>query len=205
MPGVDRIIRSAGPSDEGPAAAVFARAFAEDPLYAWIFPDERARGRRLPRLFAAQLRAARRGRDEIDLMAAGERVLGCAVWSLPGAARPTAGQQLTILAAFPLILGWRLPVALGSFNAIGRARPAEPHRYLSTIGVDPSAQRTGVAKGLLRPRLARCDRDQVPVALVTGEQSNVGHYESLGFTVTGRVELPGGGPAQWTMWRKPRQ
>ncbi len=104
MPVVDRVIRSAGPQDAGPAAAVFARAFAGDPLYLWIFPDERARTGRL-----------------------------------------------------------------------------------------------------LRPRLARCDQDQVPVALVTGEQSNVGYYESLGFAVTGQVELPGGGPGQWTMWRKPLQ
>lgn len=205
MPVVDRVIRSAGPGDARPAAAVFARAFAEDPLYVWIFPDERARSRLLPRLFAAQLRAAWRGHDEVDLMVAGERILGCAVWSPPGASRPTVGQQLTVLAAFPLILGRRLPVALGSFNAIGRARPAQPHQYLSTIGVDPSAQRTGVAKGLLSPRLARCDQDQVPVALVTGEQGNVGYYGSLGFAVTGQVELPGGGPAQWMMWRKPRQ
>jgi hypothetical protein len=55
------------------------------------------------------------------------------------------------------------------------------------------------------PRPARCDQDQVPAALVTGEQSNVRYYESLGFAVTGQVQLPGGGPAHWTMWRKPRQ
>lgn len=205
MRGVDRVIRSAGLPDAKPAAAVFARAFAEDPLYVWIFPDEQARSRRLPRLFAAQLRAAQRGHDEIDLMVAGERILGCAVWSPPGASRPTAGQQLTVLAALPLILGRRLAVALSAFAALGRARPAAPHRYLSTIGVDPSVQRTGVAKGLLLLRLARCDQDQVPVALVTGEQRNVEYYESLGFAVTGEVELPGGGPAHWTMWRKPQQ
>jgi GNAT superfamily N-acetyltransferase len=201
---VDRVVRSAGRQDIRPAAVLLARSFTKDPLYAWIFPDERARARRLPSLFAAQLNAARRGRDEIDVMAAGAQVLGCAVWSPPGAVRPSAGQQLTVLTAFPRILGRRLPVALGSFNAIGRARPAEPHQYLSTIGVDPPVQRTGVAKGLLRPRLARCDEDGVPVALVTGEESNVAYYESLGFAVTGQVELPSGGPAQWTMWRRPR-
>jgi hypothetical protein len=45
----------------------------------------------------------------------------------------------------------------------------------------------------------------VPVALVTGEQGNVGYYESFGFAVTGQMELPGGGPAHWTMRRDPRQ
>jgi hypothetical protein len=47
-------------------------------------PDERMRGRRLPHLFAAQMRAAQRGRDEIDLMTAGGQILGCALWSPPG-------------------------------------------------------------------------------------------------------------------------
>ena len=202
---VDRVIRPAASADTEPAAAVFARAFAGDPLYGWIFPDEQARRRRLPRLFAAQLRAARRGRDEIDVMAAGEQILGCAVWSPPGARRPSAGQQLTVLASFPLILGPRLGVALRCFDALGRARPTEPHWYLSTIGVDPPAQRTGVARGLLMPGLTHCDEAGIPAALVTGERSNVAYYESLRFAVTGEIKLPGGGPPHWAMWRKPQQ
>jgi GNAT superfamily N-acetyltransferase len=202
---VDRVIRPAVFKDTGPAAAVFARAFAGDPLYAWIFPDERVRGRRLPRLFAAELRAAQRGRDEIDLMVAGGQILGCSLWSPPGALRPSARQQLAVLASFPLILGRRLPVALSSFNAIGAARPREPHWYLSTIGVDPPAQRTGVARGLLAPRLARCDEAGIPAALVTGERSNVAYYESLGFAVTGEITLADGGPPHWAMWRRPRE
>jgi ribosomal protein S18 acetylase RimI-like enzyme len=202
---VDRVIRAGDSTDAKPAAAVLARAFAGDPLYAWIFPDERVRRRRLPDLFAAQLRAARRGRDQIDVMIAGEQVLGCAVWSPPGAHRPSAGQQVAVLGSLPLILGLRLPVALRSFGALGRARPAERHWYLSTVGVDPAAQRTGVARGLLGPRLARCDEARVPAALVTGEQSNLAYYESLGFAVTGEIKLSGGGPTHWAMWRKPRR
>jgi hypothetical protein len=125
---------------------VFARGFAGDPRYAWIFPDERSRGQRLPRLFAAQLRAAQRGRDELDVMVAGGQILGCAVWSPPEARRPSAGQQLAVLASFPLILGPRLRVALRSFDTLGRARPTEPHWYLSTIGVD-AARHTGRCGG----------------------------------------------------------
>lgn len=201
---MDRVIRPAVPQDTRPAAAVMARAFADDPLYAWILPDERVRRRRLPRLFAVQLRAARRGHDEIDVMVAGEQILGCALWSRPGARRPSAG-QLAVLTTFPLILGPRLRVAVSSFNAIGRVRSREPHWYLSAIGVDPPAQQTGVAQGLLEPRLARCDEAGIPAALATGEESNVAYYESLGFAVTGEITVSGGGPAHWAMWRKPRE
>lgn len=205
MRAMDRVIRPAASPDTKPTAAVFARAFADDPLYAWIFPDERVRRQRLPILFAWQLRAAQRGRDQIDVMVADERILGCAIWSPPGARRPSAGQQLAVLASFPLILGSRLRVALRSFNALGRARPEQPHWYLSTIGVDPPAQRTGVARGLLKPRLARCDEARIPAALVTGEPDNLAYYELLGFSVTREIKLPGGGPAHWAMWRNPQQ
>lgn len=202
---MDRVIRPAVRGDLGPAAGVFARAFADDPLYVSILPDEGVRRRRLPRLFAAQLRAAQLGADQVDVMVSGKQMLGCAVWSAPGARRPSAGQQLAVLTAFPLILGPRLGMAMRSFNALGRARPHQPHWYLSTIGVDPPAQRTGVARGLLAPRLARCDQDGVPAALVTGEESNVAYYKSLGFAVTGQIKIPGGGPAHWAMWRQPQQ
>jgi ribosomal protein S18 acetylase RimI-like enzyme len=202
---VDRVIRAAVSSDTKPVAAMFARAFAGDPLCAWIFPDERMRRRRLPRLFAAQLPAARRGPEAIDVMVAGEQILGCAAWSPPQARRPSASQQLTVLVSFPLILGPRLRVAFGAFNALSRARPGQPHWYLSTIGVDPAAQRTGVARALLGPRLARCDDTGTPAALATGKHSNVRYYESLGFAVTEEIKIPGGGPAHWAMWRNPQE
>lgn len=201
---VDRVIGIAAPRDIGPAAGVLARAFADDPLYVSIFADEWVRTRRLPGLFAVQLRAAQSGRDHVDVMVAGEQILGCAVWSPPGARRPSARQQLAVLAAFPFILRSRMGMAIRCFNAIGRARPEEAHWYLSTIGVDPPAQRTGVARALLEPRLARCDEDAIPAALVTSEERNVAYYESLGFAVTRQIKLPGDGPAHWAMWRSPR-
>jgi hypothetical protein len=163
VPVVDRFIRPAGPGDARPAAAVFARAFAEDPLYTWIFPDEAVRVRRLPRLFTTQLRAAVRGHDEIDLMVAGGRILGCAVWSPPGASRPTAGQQIAVLAAFP-ILGRRLPVALGSFGAVSRIRPKEPNWYLIVAAITLFRHRC--ANDGQRPRLISWFSGRMVVVIV---------------------------------------
>lgn len=202
---VGRTIRPIAPTDTKPAAAMLARAFLGDPLYAWIIPDERERARRLPRLFAAELRAARRGHDKTDLAVDAGKILGGALWSPPDAPHPGIRQQLTALTAFPLILGTRMPVAIRSFTTVGLARPSRPHWYLSCVGVDPSAQRTGVARSLLTPRLARCDEDGIAAALATSGQANVAYYERLGFAVTTEIIIPGGGPAHWAMLRKPRR
>ena len=197
-----RITRPAGLGDTVPAAALLSRAFADDPLMAWVIPDERVRRRRLPGLFAAQLGVARLGGFETDVMCAGGPILGCALWSLPGAS-PSVLQQLVTVATVPLIPMSRLVVALSTFHESGRARPKEPpHWYLSLLGVDPPVQRTGVGRGLLTPRLARCDEARVPSALTSGE-ANVAYYEAFGYTATRKIEVSGNGPTHWVMWRDP--
>jgi GNAT superfamily N-acetyltransferase len=186
----------------GPAAALLGRAFADDPLLAWVIPDEQVRRQRLPGLFAAQLGIAHLGGFETDVMCAGDPILGCAVWSPPGAS-PSVLQQLVALATIPLIPMSRLAVALSTFHEINRERPkGPPHWYLSLLGVDPPAQRTGVARGLLTPRLARCDEARAPSALTSGE-ANVAYYEAFGYTATRKIEVSGNGPTHWVMWRNP--
>ena len=141
-----RIIRPAVLGDTGPAAALLSRAFADDPLMAWVIPDERVRRQRLPGLFAAQVGNAHLGGFyETDVMCAGGPILGCALWSPPGAS-PSVLQQLVAVATVPVIPMSRLVMALSTFQEINRAHPKEPpHWYLSLLGVDPPAQRTGVA------------------------------------------------------------
>jgi len=156
----------------------------------------------LPGLFAAQLGVARLGGFETDVMCAGGPILGCALWSLPGAS-PSVLQQLVTIATVPVIPMSRLAVCLSTFHEINRERPKEPpHWYLSLLGVDPPAQRTGVGRGLLTPRLARCDQARVPSALTSGE-ANVAYYEAFGYTATRKIEVSGNGPTHWVMWRDP--
>ncbi|PWI42605.1 GNAT family N-acetyltransferase [Streptomyces sp. ICBB 8177] len=52
--GID--VRTAGRSDVRETAAVLARAFDDDPVMAWMFPDAEERPRRLPGLFSVLLR-----------------------------------------------------------------------------------------------------------------------------------------------------
>ncbi|MGH3553712.1 MAG: GNAT family N-acetyltransferase, partial [Mycobacterium sp.] len=56
----------------------------------------------------------------------------------------------------------------------------------------------------MRSRLDRCDAEHCPAYLESSKPENVPYYERFGFTVTGEVVLPYGGPTLWPMWRAPR-
>jgi ribosomal protein S18 acetylase RimI-like enzyme len=97
----------------------------------------------------------------------------------------------------------RLPQLAVGYHRIDALHPRDPHLYLSVLGVDPSAQRTGLGSRLLEPGLERCDREGVPAYLESSKEANVPFYERHGFRVTDEVAMPRG-PKLWLMWREPR-
>lgn len=61
MPPPGVTIRPAVTADLAPLAAVMARAFADDPVFAWMLPGRHDRSRRLQVLFSTTLRREARG------------------------------------------------------------------------------------------------------------------------------------------------
>jgi ribosomal protein S18 acetylase RimI-like enzyme len=202
---VTRTIRVAQRSDARAIAAMLARAFDDDPVMMWIFPDERLRRRRLPRLFAVLLRRYYLSYGATEVVLAADQVLGCGMWAPPGGWLPPAGRQLAAVPGIVAAFGSRFLVANAAFGTIARVHPHTPHWYLAGLGTDPPVQGTGVGSELLRSRLARCDMTGLPAYLESSKESNVGYYETFGFTVTREVKIPDGGPALWPMWRQPRR
>jgi len=82
-----------------------------------------------------------------------------------------------------------------------RGKPPAPHYYLGVIGVAPELQGRGVGKQLLGSfcDLSGSDPLSSGVYLETAEESNVGFYESAGFSETARRSL--GGATLWCMYR----
>jgi ribosomal protein S18 acetylase RimI-like enzyme len=199
-----REVRPAVIADLHSAVGVMARAFHDDPVMAWIFPDEAMRRRRLPPFFASAIRGnMRQGNTEV--MATGERVLGSAIWLAPGTWRPPVRRQLLALPSAILRLRSRLAVASTTYGALLAVHPERPHWYLSGIGTDPPVQGTGIGGALMRSRLARCDAARQPAYLESSKESNVPFYERHGFRVTRELTVPGGGPTFWLMWREPQE
>ena len=193
-------------ADLSATVATLARAFDDDPVMTWIFPDDGMRRRRLPGFFAAALRGSspRHWTAPRSPCAAGR----CSA-PRSGCRRERGGRRCCASSlrcpAWSFRLRSRLSVASVTYGALLRLHPERPHWYLSGIGTDPPVQGTGVGGELLRSRLARCDADRLPAYLESSKERNVPFYERHGFRVTGELTIPGGGPTLWLMWRNPAE
>jgi ribosomal protein S18 acetylase RimI-like enzyme len=201
--GVTPTVRAFSRADLKPTCAMMARAFDDDPVMAWIFPDEQMRRRRLPLFFAASMRGTSVRHEGTELLVTGGQIRGCAIWLPPGTWLPSTWQQLVALPGYARTLGSRIGVASATYGALMNVHPRNPHWYLAGIGTDPPLQGTGIGTELMRSRLSRCDAAGMAAYLESSKASNVPFYERHGFTVTRELTIPSGGPTLWLMWREP--
>jgi ribosomal protein S18 acetylase RimI-like enzyme len=190
-----------GRSQFDEASAVLARAFQDDPAWAWLLPDAARRRTVLPWLF-------RLGFDVTAADVWGPRgaVLGAARWLPPGRTPVRLAPTLRALALTPLKLG---AVTL-PFLAYGRAVESlrsevapGPHWYLAGIGVDPAHRRQGIGSALLEPGLRASAEARLPAVLLTNLEDNLSFYEQHGFRVVRESRTPEDGPEAWAMVRTP--
>lgn len=184
-------------ADFGALAHVLARAFYDDPVTTWFYPNPRRRMIHARRFFAIRLRQL----APQELMFTTPELSGAALWAAPGHWREDARQSLMLLPMLPVLLP-RIRRVTRAVREIERHHPAELHFYLSVIGTDTELQGRGVGSALLAPVLERCDAHAVPAFLECSKESNVRFYSHHGFVVTDRIELPEG-PPLWLMWRTP--
>ncbi|MEU4998517.1 GNAT family N-acetyltransferase [Streptomyces sp. NPDC021622] len=175
-----------------------ARAFGDDPMMRWFFPEDDSReaglGRYFTTLFTRQY--ARHGVCERTDAAA-------AFWVAPEGQEKAVPDAETIQ-ELQEILGDRAGLFRDAVEAAAEHGPKEAHWYLAVIGADPAARGQGHGSALLRSGLAQADASGLPVYLESSKPSNIPVYEHFGFTVLEEAQLPGGGPVLWSMRREPR-
>jgi GNAT superfamily N-acetyltransferase len=191
-------VRPARRADFGPLAGVLARAFYDDPVTAWFYPNAGRRLRNAQRFFAIRLRQL--ASQELIFTTADRS--GAALWTRPGRWREDTRQSLMLLPLLPA-LAPRLRSTTRAVRVLESHHPSELHYYLSVIGAEPKQQGGGIGSALLAPVLERCDRGAVPAFLECSKESNVRFYGQHGFVVTEEVDLPDG-PRLWLMWREPQ-
>lgn len=181
---------------------MLVRAFDDDPVAQFMFPDETRRPRALRRFFSIQM--------ERDYLRTGEIWTtndrsGAAIWGPPAKPRPGVRDLLRVLPLVPELFPPRhLRTALRALFAVESERPTVPHWYLGTLGTDPAVQGRGIGSALLSHVLERVDERGEPSYLECSKERNVPFYARFGYKVTKQMQAVPGAPTIWLMWRDPR-
>ncbi|MET9897767.1 GNAT family N-acetyltransferase [Streptomyces sp. NPDC006446] len=199
-------IRVAGEADRELVVRLLDKAFQDDPVSNWVFPDAAHRRATHPKLMAAFTDVVL-AEGRVDLAEDGS---ACALWlSLPdgdhgdtteGDGADEDGPAQLRAAVDPDNERVELIGQLtADVHPVGRA-----HAYLWMIGVAPERQGEGLGSALIESVLERCDREGLAAYLEASNDGSRALYERLGFVLTGRpLDLPDG-PRMWPMWRDPR-
>jgi ribosomal protein S18 acetylase RimI-like enzyme len=195
-------VRKATLADAPRLAQALASAFQDDPVIAWIFPDQHRRRAVLPAFMEFRLRKLAFPHDQVWMTAEGA---AAAVWlPPPGRWQLSRSQRLWLLPPLVRFLGLRTASVLGGLERMEDRHPRDrSHWYLFILGTEPAAQGRGLGSTLLSHLLARIDADGLPAYLESSNERNLAWYGRHGFEVTSEVAIPGG-PRIWPMWREPR-
>jgi ribosomal protein S18 acetylase RimI-like enzyme len=189
-------VRVVTPDDIDALGAVLGRAFADDPVWSWVYPQP-DRSRRLARMYRSLLRATR---DRGATVLTDDATRGAAIWQRSDHRSLGALGNLRVGTA---MIASRARIRRGQavMRAIERRHPRELHWYLAVLGTDPAHQGKGVGSALIRHVLDDPANTSEPAYLETETELNVPFYERHGFEVIGELDVPGGGPHLWLMWR----
>ncbi len=187
------------------ARRVLSRAFVDYPLMQYAMPVASRRLRATTSLYGAILSDCLRHGEVFGVA----ETSAVACWLPPGTDVPGIARQIRAgMIALPFRFGVRGSRRLLDYDKIAvelhhRYAP-EPHWYLAAIGVDMDRQRQGLGSQLLKPQLARADREGHVCYLDTHRESNVRLYERYGFRVMWEGPAPGHPVTVWSMRRDPR-
>lgn len=196
--------RPARRSDIRELSRTMSRAFYDDPVMAWVLPDDKVRSPRLIRMFSTMARHHHLGGGGAEVACDGPGIGAAAMWDPPNRWQHSGREQLAMTLDFIRVFGLHSARARAVQELMKRVHPEEPHWYLAAIGSDPAVRGHGFGQALMRSRLDRCDAEHCPAYLESTKPGNVPYYERFGFTVTREIVLPEGGPTMWAMWRAPR-
>jgi GNAT superfamily N-acetyltransferase len=188
-------VRLATRSEVPALSRVLSRAFHDDPVYEWIFPDPQTRARRSPGMFALFTRQMlRHGAVLTD-----EARRGVALWR-PHRLELGPIEELSFSLGMLRLLGRRASSIGRGFAPIEARHPREPHVYLPLLGTEPGHQGCGVGSSLLAPVLRMCDARGLPAYLESSKEDNIPFYRRHGFELLEPLEIEGG-PRVWPMKR----
>lgn len=193
------IVRPATAADVPEVGAVVADAFADYPWTRWTVAHDDHPGRiaKLQRLMAAEVVLP------YGELWVGERegaLIAAALWMRPDVDVPQYIWRDIEHRSMELA-GDRAEQFQSAEELAATLRPSQPHWFLGGVGVRHSAQGKGVGAAVLEPVLGRDGLADQLMYLETSTAANAQFYRRRGFTVSGELTVPGGGPDVWAMTR----
>jgi GNAT superfamily N-acetyltransferase len=185
------------------AAGVIAKAFQDYPLSVYFIPDDSKRRKKQPAIFRPMIS---RGLKYGEVYTTSPKFEGVAVWFRSTTGRDSIWSMFSFgFLVIPFITGISNSIRQISFGlrteSIRKRVAPVPHLHLQLLGVDPVYQGQGFSSKLLRPMLARADKEGIPCFLETQAEKNVALYEHFGFRVVDEWKKAGTDIHSWAMLR----
>ena len=175
-----------------PASLMLARAFNDDPLSAYVFPNPEERIKKMPYGYQFVLRYNLfHGR----IFETSPHLEGVAVWVSSDNLGTSFWRMLFSGAIWPAIkMGLEAGRKMQEIDRYVDKRHHEllpaKHWYLALLGVDQQHQKKGFASQLLNGMLSEIDREGLPCYLETEGSQNVSMYQHFGFKVIEELAIP---------------
>ena len=189
------------------AGEMIARAFFDDALVIYMFPDEEQRKKLLPLHFIPFIRYGVLFGEVFTTIGNPAAV---AVWLPPDQTQMTPEKvEQAGLNQISEIIGedaWRRFETVNTHvEAFHPTEAHEPHWYLGLIGVDSPFKGKGLGSALLQHIHERADEQGLPSYLWTVMEQNVTFYQRNGYHILTDAVEPISGLRFWTCRREPQK
>ena len=188
------MIRLSTPDDRRRLCTSAMRAFVDDPVMRWLYPDDD--------VFLAPdgevFRGAMFGWQANNEVWCTDDVAALAVWIQPGRPSEEVVVEPPVPAPSPELV--ERFTTLGGFMADNT--PPEEHWYLQLLATHPDWQRQGLGARMMQAMFERTDAEGLPCYLETETAGNVAYYLRYGFDVRSEWDVTDG-PHMWGMLRPP--
>jgi len=186
------------------AATLLSRAFWDDPMTLFLYPEVAERRERAASFYGLNMEHAAVGGELYTTSS----FKGIAVWRFLGdETRPKIDPANDPRNRLPDEMGegpfQRLMIIVDSINQVHKSLIESRHCYLLFLGVCPKIKKKCIGGLVIHIIVMIADKKGLPCYLETMKRKNLAFYQKHGFQVGEEVQVPDGGPFVWAMVRFP--
>ncbi len=179
------------------ASRVAARAFQNDPLSIYYYPDPIERKIKIVTKCEYLILL---GLLSGEVYITSGKIEGVAVWNTYGIKDQTVGKQSKEIIRkmrkvkrklfSDRLFSEKYSLTAEIYISLHTEHANFPHWGFTMLTVDPLHQGKGYASMLIKPKLREIDKQNLPCYLNTQNEDNVSLYEHFGFEVVGEIKVP---------------